>query len=258
MQQIGVDRERRLAALVLGDRNLVRFGERDQLLARAQIPFAPRRDDGDVGLQRIIAEFEADLIVSLAGRTMRHRVGADLLGDLDLLLGDQRSRDRGAEQILSFIHRIGAEHRKHVVADEFLAQILDEDIFRLDAEQQRLLARGLELLALAEIGGEGHDLAAIGGLQPLQDDRCVEAARIGEHHLLDVLAHENPAELDCRNIAAGHARIPQKLNPVLRSEYAQMITGRTPPAQAGAQAGSAPTARAGSTDSRPHHLCSRR
>ena len=51
---------------------------------------------------------------------------------------------------------------------------------------QRLLARGLELLALAEIGGEGHHLAAIGGLQPFQDDRGVEPAGIGEHHLFHV------------------------------------------------------------------------
>ena len=117
---------------------------------------------------------------------MRDRVGADLLGDLDLLLGDQRPRDRGAEQILPFVERVGAEHREHVIAHEFLAQILDENVLRLDAEQQRFLARRLELLALAEIGGEGDHLAAIGGLQPLQDDRGVEPARIGEHDLLEL------------------------------------------------------------------------
>ena len=104
-----------------------------------QVPFAPRRDDGDVRLERVIAELEAHLVVALAGRAMRDRVGADLLGDLDLLLGDQRPRDRGAEQILALIERVGAEHREHVVAHEFLAQILDEDVLRLDAEQQRLL-----------------------------------------------------------------------------------------------------------------------
>jgi hypothetical protein len=32
----------------------------------------------------------------------------------------------------------------------------------LDAEQLGLLARRLQLLALAEIGGEGDDLAAVG------------------------------------------------------------------------------------------------
>ena len=113
-------------------------------------------------------------------------VGADFLGDLDLLLGDQRPRDRGAEQILAFVERVGAEHRKHVVAHEFFAQILDEDVLRLDAERQRLGPRRLQLLALAEIGGEGHDLAAIGGLQPLQDDRGIEPAGIGEHDFFHI------------------------------------------------------------------------
>jgi hypothetical protein len=37
-----------------------------------------------------------------------------------------------------------------------------------------LLACRLQLLALAEIGGEGHHLAAVFGLQPFQDDRGVE------------------------------------------------------------------------------------
>src|SRR5207248_8158496 len=115
---------------------------------------------------------------------MGYRVGTDFLGDLDLLLGNQRPRDRGAEQILALIHRIGAEHRKYIVADEFLAQILDEDVFRLDAEQERLRPRRLELLALAEIGSEGYDLSAIRLLQPLQDDGGVQSARIGEHDFL--------------------------------------------------------------------------
>src|SRR6266403_3997144 len=140
----------------------------------------------------MVAKLEADLIVALAGRAMGHRVGADFFGDFDLLLRNQGPRDRRAQEILPLIDRVGAEHRKHVIPDEFLAQVLDEDIFRLDAEQQRLLARGLELLALAEIGGEGHDLASVCGLQPLQDDRGVEPARIGEHDLLHVLAHNNP------------------------------------------------------------------
>ncbi len=78
MQEVGVDREGRLASLVLGDRDLVLLGEVDQLLAAGKFPFAPRRDDADVGLQRIIAELEADLVVALAGRAVADRVGADL------------------------------------------------------------------------------------------------------------------------------------------------------------------------------------
>ena len=121
---------------------------------------------------------------------MGHRIGADFLGDLDLLLGDQGRAIEGAEQIDAFIQRIGAEHRKDVVPHEFLAQILDEDVLRLDAEQLRLGARGFQLLALAEIGGEGDDLAAIFRLQPFQDHRGVEPARIGEHHLLHILLRQ--------------------------------------------------------------------
>jgi hypothetical protein len=42
-----------------------------------------------------------------------------------------------------------------------------------------------------EVGGEGDDLRLVFGLQPLEDDRGVEAAGIGEHDLLHGLAsHE--------------------------------------------------------------------
>ncbi len=115
---------------------------------------------------------------------MGDRVGSGLLRDLDLLLGDERPRDRGAEQVLPFVERVGAEHREDVVAHELLAQVLDEDALVPDAEQPRLVARGPKLLALAEVGREGDDLAAVGLLQPFQDDRGVEPARIGEHHFL--------------------------------------------------------------------------
>ena len=80
---------------------------------------------------------------------MTHRVGADFFGDLDLLLGDQRPGDGGAQQIDAFIERIGAEHGKDEIADEFLAQILDEDVLGLDAQGEGLLPRRLDLLALA-------------------------------------------------------------------------------------------------------------
>src|SRR5262249_10536416 len=114
---------------------------------------------------------------------------ADLFGNFDLLLGDERPRDRGAEQILALVERVRPEHWEDIVAHELLAQVLDEDVLRLDAEQQRLVARRRKLLALAEIGREGDDLAAIGGLQPFEDGRGIEPARIGEHDFLDVFGH---------------------------------------------------------------------
>jgi hypothetical protein len=112
---------------------------------------------------------------------VRNGIGAGLAGDLDQPLGDQRAGDGGAEQVDAFVDGIGAEHRKDEVADEFLAHILDVDF--LDAEHLGLLACRLEFFALAEIGGEGHHFGAEFGLQPFQDDRGVEAARIGKHDL---------------------------------------------------------------------------
>ncbi len=163
------------------------LGERDQVAARVEVPFPPRRDHLDVGVERIIGELEAHLVVALARGAMRHGIGAGQLGDLDLALGDQRPGDRGAEQIDALIERVRPEHGEDEIAHELLAQILDEDL--LDAEQLGLLAGGRKLLALAEIGGEGHDLAPIGLLQPFQDDRGIEPAGISEHHLLDIGRH---------------------------------------------------------------------
>ena len=54
VQEVGVDRERRLAALVAGDRDLVLVGVFEEPGARGQVPFAPRRDHRDVGRQRVI------------------------------------------------------------------------------------------------------------------------------------------------------------------------------------------------------------
>ena len=188
MQQIGVDRERRLTAFVLGDRDLVLLGELDQVAARLEVPLAPGCDHLDVGVQRIIGKLETDLVVALAGRAMGHGVGAGRFGDLDLPLGDQGPGDGGAEQIDAFVKRVRPEHGEHEIAHELLAEILDEDL--LDAEHLGLLARWCQLLALAEIGGEGDDLASIGLLKPFQDDRGVEPAGISEHHLFDGGGHE--------------------------------------------------------------------
>src|SRR5690606_7672148 len=119
--------------------------------------FAPRRDDPDFRVERVVAELEPHLVVALAGGAVRHRIGAGLVRDLDLTLGDQRPRDRGAEKIHAFIQRVGAEHREDEVAHE--------------------------LLSLAEVGGEGNHLAAVFLLQPAQDHRRIEPAGIGEHNL---------------------------------------------------------------------------
>jgi len=187
VQQVGVHRVRTAACLVLHlHRDAVGLGVGEQLLAREQVPFAPGRDHLDVGLQCVGTEFEAHLIVALAGGAVADGVGAGFVDDVDQALGDQRPRDRGAEQVFALVHGVGAEHRENEVAHEFLAQVVDVDLLRLDAELQRLGACRLQFLALPEVGGKGDHLALVGVLQPFQDDRSVEAAGIGEYNFFDV------------------------------------------------------------------------
>ena len=124
------------------------------------------------------------MVIALARRAMRHRIRAVLMRQLDEALGDKRPRDGRAQQIEALIERVCAEHREDEIAHEFLAHVLDVDILFLDAQELGLRARGLQLFALAQIGGEGDNLAAIFGLQPFQDDRGIEAAGIGKHDFL--------------------------------------------------------------------------
>ena len=81
VQQVGVDRERRLALLVLGDRDLVLVARTRSGRSRPlKLPLAPRRDDLDRrDRARNRRQLEAHLVVALAGRAVRDRVGADLV-----------------------------------------------------------------------------------------------------------------------------------------------------------------------------------
>src|SRR5690606_36420597 len=71
---------------------------------------------------------------------------------------------------------------------------------------------GLELLALADVGGEGDHLAAVGVLQPLEDHRGVEATGIREDHLphfahlCAAVCSEKPSIIRWRGRGEGCAR----------------------------------------------------
>ena len=184
MQEVRVDRKRGFAALVAADRDLVRLSEFQEFGAAGELPLAPWRDDAHIGFQSIIGEFEADLVVTLSGGAVGDGVGAGCFGDFDLPLRDERAGNGGAEQVLALVECIGAEHWEDEVAGKRLAQVFDEDLAHPGL--LGLPACGFQLLALAEIGGEGHHFASVGRLQPTENDAGVEATRVGEHHLLYV------------------------------------------------------------------------
>ena len=168
--------------LGLLDGHLVRIRVGDGVLARVDGPLAPRRDDFHVRRDGFVRQLEAHLIVALARAAVRHGVGAGFESDFRLPLGDHRPRHRGAEQILVFVHRAGAQRRPDVLGQEFLAQILD--CRRRSARHESFLLRGLQIFLLANVADHGDHLAAIRFLQPGNNDRRIKSARIGENYFL--------------------------------------------------------------------------
>src|SRR5690606_26643409 len=104
---------------------------------------APGGDDFHARLERIGAQLETHLVVTLAGGTVGNGVGAGLVGDLDQALGNQRTGDGGTQQVFAFVDGVGAEHREDEIAHEFFAQVVDVDF--LDAHGLGLGAGRLDL-----------------------------------------------------------------------------------------------------------------
>ena len=86
MPQIGVAAVDLFLALL--NRHVVLFGVVDSVLSGHDVPLAPRRNHGQVGGEGFESQFEANLVIALAGGTMRERVAIGFQRDLDLPLGD--------------------------------------------------------------------------------------------------------------------------------------------------------------------------
>ena len=166
--------------LGLRDRDAVLLGVLDRGLAVGEAVgeearVLPRRDDRQRRVQRHRRQLEPHLVVALARGAMRDRVGAGLVRDVHLRLGNQRPRDGGAQQVVALVGGMRAQHREAVPLGELLAQVRDDHF--VGAALAGLALDALELAALAEFGGKRHQRdAGIALLQPGQDDGGIEAA----------------------------------------------------------------------------------
>ena len=75
----------------LGDGDAFFLGVFDGGLARAKLEAVvfPGGDDGEFRAEGHVGQFEADLVVALAGGAVGDGVGILLVGDLDLVFGDE-------------------------------------------------------------------------------------------------------------------------------------------------------------------------
>src|SRR3989442_4205545 len=72
--------------------------------------------------------------------------------------------------------------RPDVAGDELLAQVFD--VSGGCTGGQGLAPRRTEVFLLADIADHGDDLAGVSLLQPRNDDRSVQPARIGKHYFI--------------------------------------------------------------------------
>src|SRR5436190_12891938 len=162
------------------NRNPTRLSVGDRILSAPDIPFAPRRYDGEVRGERSVSQLEANLIVALSGAAMRKGVGANLPRNLDLTARNEWTRHRGAKQIFAIVDRAGAKRRIYERLDELFAEIFD--IALVGTRSHGLGSHAGQLAsALSNVSGDADDARApVVLFEPRDDDRRVQPAGIGE------------------------------------------------------------------------------
>jgi hypothetical protein len=168
-----------------GDRHVVLLGVFDGALAVPQFEarILPGRDDLQFGVQGHVGQLEAHLVVSLASCAVSDRIRPGLVRHFDLLGGDERPGDAGAQQVVLLVDRVRPQHREAIFLGELLAQVHDDHFIR--AAFVCLLLDPLELISLPQLSGERDQLhARVTLLQPGEDDGRIQAAAVGEDDFL--------------------------------------------------------------------------
>ncbi len=111
---------------------------------------------------------------------MRNAVCSQLQREFRLTFTKNWTRHRRAQQIGMFIDCASAQRRPDVIANKFLAQIFD--VSRRSPGSQRFLAGGFEIFLLADVANHGDHFATVIFLEPGNNDRGIEASRIGKHN----------------------------------------------------------------------------
>ena len=68
-----------------------------------------------------------DLVIALACRAVGDCIGPFNLCNFNQAFGNQWTRDRGAQQVQTFIKRIGPEHGEDKIAHKLFTHIFDID-----------------------------------------------------------------------------------------------------------------------------------
>lgn len=125
------------------ERNLVGGSVVDSVFAAVEVPLRvlPRGDDFELRVQGGVGQFKTDLVVTLTGSTVRNSVCAFLFGNLHLVLRDERTSERGAQEVGAFVLCTGTDGRPNVVFEEFLLEV--ENVALAGTSSESLLFQAL-------------------------------------------------------------------------------------------------------------------
>ena len=142
-------------------------------------PVARRRDHLQLRIQRAGRHVEPDLVVALAGATVRDGRGLLDFGDLDQLLADERAAERGGHRVAVLVDGVGLERGQDEIARELLADI--EHVRPDGAGGERAVADFLELPALSHVERHRDDFGLVPLGHPRNGHRRIKTTGISQY-----------------------------------------------------------------------------
>src|SRR2546423_9271722 len=178
--QVLVHTVRRFGLYLNGE--VVPAGVGDLLLPGHRHPIPKRREDLELGVEGPHRDVEADLVVSLASRTVPHPGRALAGSNLDEELGDQRPAQGGGQRVLPLVQRARLQCWPAKSLDERLPGV--EYVGLEGAGGKSPLADAVEIWLAAEVHRQGNHVEAAALGEPSHGDGGIETTREGEDDLL--------------------------------------------------------------------------
>ncbi len=148
---------------------------------------APCGNDLEIGSKSLDAELEADLVVALAGCAVADGRSAFFAGDLDKLLGDQRTCHGCAEKIFVLVDGVCLDAGYNVFLGELIIDI--QDIELGSAAIYCTLFKMIEFFLLTAVDADADDIEVVIFFEPRNNGCGIKTAAVGEDYFFFLFGH---------------------------------------------------------------------
>ena len=167
-------------------RNVVSLCIVDLFVTALDGPFSPRSDDCHIRSVCLDCQLETNLIVALAGCAVADGICALFQSDSCQFLTDDRTSERGTQQVAVLVNCASLYGGENVVLNEGLLQIQNDQLG--SAGLDCLFFQTVQLCTLSYVCGNCDNFAVIViFLQPRNDDRSIQTAGICQNNLFNIL-----------------------------------------------------------------------